>query len=191
MRWRDTLRSAADAVSTHRLRSALTMLGILIGIGAVVLTVGLGDGAKAQVQSQIDALGTNLLVITPGSSTDSTGARGGFGTASTLTADDAAALGDSQAAPDIEAVAPVSTARASFTYGSTNWSTTLTGTTPSWQQIRSRTVATGRFITDTDQDRAAAVVVLGPDTATELFGSTTVAVGQTVTADGLRMQVVG
>ncbi len=81
MRWRDTFRSALDAVSTHRLRSALTMLGILIGIGAVVLTVGLGDGAKADVREQIDALGTNLLVITPGSSTDSTGARGGFGTA--------------------------------------------------------------------------------------------------------------
>ena len=75
MRWRDTFRSAMDAVSTHRLRSALTMLGILIGIGAVVLTVGLGDGAKAQVREQIDALGTNLLVITPGRSIPSTGGR--------------------------------------------------------------------------------------------------------------------
>jgi ABC-type antimicrobial peptide transport system permease subunit len=191
VRWRDTFRSAADAVATHRLRSALTMLGILIGIAAVVLTVGLGDGAKADVREQIDALGTNLLVITPGSSTDSTGTRGGFGTASTLTADDAAALEDSHAAPDIEAVAPVSTARASFTYGSTNWSTTLTGTTASWQQIRSRTVSAGRFIDTADQDHAAAVVVLGPDTAAELFGSTANALGQTVTADGLPMQVVG
>jgi putative ABC transport system permease protein len=167
------------------------MLGILIGIAAVVLTVGLGAGAKADVREQIDALGTNLLVITPGSSTDSTGTRGGFGTASTLTADDAAALEDSHAAPDIEAVAPVSTARASFTYGSTNWSTTLTGTTASWQQIRSRTVSAGRFIDTADQDHAAAVVVLGPDTAAELFGSTANALGQTVTADGLPMQVVG
>ena len=85
MNWRDTLRTAAEAVRTHRLRSALTMLGILIGITAVVLTVGLGEGAKAQVQDQINELGTNLLVISPGSSTSSTGTRGGFGSASTLT----------------------------------------------------------------------------------------------------------
>ncbi len=70
MTWRDTFRTATEAVRTHRLRSALTMLGILIGITAVVLTVGLGQGAKAQVQDQINELGTNLLVISPGSSTD-------------------------------------------------------------------------------------------------------------------------
>ena len=86
MSWRDTFRTATEAVRTHRLRSALTMLGILIGITAVVLTVGLGQGAKAQVQDQINELGTNLLVISPGSTTDaSSGTRGGFGSASTLT----------------------------------------------------------------------------------------------------------
>jgi ABC-type antimicrobial peptide transport system permease subunit len=191
MRWRDTFGSALGAVSTHRLRSALTMLGILIGIGAVVLTVGLGSGARAQVRDQIDALGTNLLVITPGSSTDSTGARGGFGSASTLTAGDAAALGSHEAAPDIQAVAPVSTARASLVQGETNWTTTLTGTTASWQEIRSRTVAAGRFLTSADENDAAAVVVLGPDTAQELFGSADAALGQDVTTDGLRLHVVG
>ena len=69
MTWLDTLRTGFDSVRTHRLRSALTMLGILIGISAVILTVGLGQGAKAQVRSEINALGTNLLVISPGSST--------------------------------------------------------------------------------------------------------------------------
>jgi putative ABC transport system permease protein len=191
MRWRDTLSSALGAVGNHRLRSALTMLGILIGISAVVLTVGLGSGARAQVREQIDALGTNLLVITPGSTTDSTGARGGFGTASTLTAADAAALAEHDAAPDIQAVAPVSTTRASLVQAGTNWSTTLTGTTASWQQIRARSVAAGRFLTSADEDASAAVVVLGPDTAQELFGSTTAAVGQDVTTDGLRLRVVG
>ena len=102
MNWRDTFRTATDAVRTHRLRSALTMLGILIGISAVVLTVGLGEGAKAQVRDSINALGTNLLVISPGSSTDtSTGVRGGFGSASTLTLQDAQALQSKAAAPDI------------------------------------------------------------------------------------------
>ena len=110
MNWRDTVRTASEAVRTHRLRSALTMLGILIGISAVVLTVGLGEGAKAQVQESLKALGTNLLVVSPGSSTDtSTGVRGGFGSASTLTVQDAAALASNDAAPDIQAVAAVST----------------------------------------------------------------------------------
>ena len=71
MTWRDTFRTATEAVRTHRLRSALTMLGILIGITAVVLTVGLGDGARADVQEQINQLGTNVLVISPGSTTNS------------------------------------------------------------------------------------------------------------------------
>ena len=89
----DTIRTAAEAVRSHRLRSALTMLGILIGITAVILTVGIGNGAKADVRDQIDELGTNLLVISPGSSTSSAGVRGGFGSASTLTTADASMSG--------------------------------------------------------------------------------------------------
>src|SRR5581483_10337112 len=147
MRWRDTVRTATEAVRTHRLRSALTMLGILIGITAVILTVGLGAGAKAQVRDQINELGTNVLVVSPGSTTNtSSGVRGGFGSASTLTVTDAAALGDKTVAPDIEAVAAVSTSSAELTFGSTNWTTTLTGTTSSWQTVRSRKVTEGRFI---------------------------------------------
>src|SRR4029077_13048644 len=101
MNWRDTVRTAGEAVRTHRLRSALTMLGILIGISAVVLTVGLGEGAKAQVHDQINELGTNLLVISPGSSTSSSGSRGGFGSASTLTMQDATALRSKVSVPDV------------------------------------------------------------------------------------------
>ncbi len=191
MNWSDTIRTATEAVRTHRLRSALTMLGILIGITAVVLTVGLGAGAKADIQDQIDELGTNVLVVSPGSSTDSSGARGGFGTASTLTTSDAAALSSTTVAPDISAVAPVSTTSGSLVAGTTNWTTTLTGTTPSWTDVRSRGVDEGRFLTDADQDAGAAVVVLGPDTAEELFGSAASAVGQTVTYDGTTLEVVG
>ena len=89
MRPRDLARTALDAVRAHRLRSALTVVGILIGIAAVTLSVGLGAGARADVRDRIDELGTNLLVVSPGSSADSTGIRGGFGSASTLTAQDA------------------------------------------------------------------------------------------------------
>ena len=92
MSWLDTLRTGLEAVRTHRLRSGLTVLGIMIGIAAVILTVGLGQGAQDQISSQINALGTNLLTISPGSSTSSSGIRGGFGSASTLTEADATAL---------------------------------------------------------------------------------------------------
>ena len=190
MTWRDTLRTATEAVRTHRLRSALTMLGILIGITAVVLTVGLGQGARADVQDQINELGTNVLVVSPGSNTSTTGTRGGFGTASTLTQADAAALTSRVAAPDIQAVAPASTTSASLVRGSTNWTTTLTGTTPSWQTVRSRHVEAGRFITEADQRNAASVVVLGPDTVSELFGNAN-PIGRTVSYNGAQLDVVG
>jgi putative ABC transport system permease protein len=187
----DLLRTAGEAIRSHRLRSALTMLGILIGIAAVILTVGLGDGARAQVQDDVNALGTNLLVVSPGSTTDSSGLRGGMGSASTLTVQDTEAITDPVVAPDVEAVAPVSSTSSSVTWSETNWTTTLVGTSPSWEEVRSREVAEGRFLTEQDQTDAAAVVVLGPDTATELFGSTAVALGQTVTVEGVDLEVVG
>ncbi|MFT3853081.1 MAG: ABC transporter permease [Ilumatobacteraceae bacterium] len=177
---------------THRLRSALTMLGIMIGISAVVLTVGLGQGARAKVRDDINALGTNLLVISPGSTTDSTGVRGGFGSASTLTLQDAAALSNADAAPDIQAVVATTTSSVSLTYDTTNWTTTLTGTSASWQTVRSRTVSEGRFLTDQDDVDVATVVVLGSDTASELFSDSGVdPVGQTITVDDVQLTVVG
>src|SRR5205823_15040425 len=100
MNWLDTVKTGLDAIRSHRLRSSLTMLGILIGIAAVILTVGLGEGAQAQVRDQINSLGTNLLIVSPGSATTG-GIRGGFGTASTLTKADADALGSKMVAPDV------------------------------------------------------------------------------------------
>ena len=88
------------------MRSSLTVLGILIGIATVVMSVGLGEGASTSVKNQIAALGSNLLIVTPGSSTSSSGVRGGLGSASSLTMSDAAALGSKTAAPDIKGVAP-------------------------------------------------------------------------------------
>ena len=107
MNWLETVRTGLQAVRAHRLRSSLTVLGILIGIATVVLSVGLGEGTKASVSDQISALGSNLLIVSPGSSTSSSGVRGGLGSASTLTTSDATALESDVAAPDIEAVAPV------------------------------------------------------------------------------------
>jgi putative ABC transport system permease protein len=190
MSWLETLRTGLNGIRTHRLRSGLTVLGILIGIAAVILTVGLGEGAQAQVSSDITALGTNLLTVSPGSSTSAGGIRGGFGTASTLTTYDASALGSSTVAPDIKAVAPVTDSEETLTAGTSNWSTSVVGSTPSWITVRGETVAQGRFIDNQDVSDHEPVVVLGSVTASELF-SREDPVGQTVDVDGLPLTVVG
>jgi putative ABC transport system permease protein len=190
MGWLETFRTGWDAVRSHRLRSALTMLGILIGIAAVVLTVGLGEGAQQQVSAQITALGSNLLIVSPGSATSTTGVRGGFGSASTLTVSDATALESPVSAPDIAGVAPVKSTSQSLVYGNTNWTTSVVGTTPAWLAVRARTVTAGRFLSTADQAESAAVTVLGPTTAAELFGGVD-PVGQSVTINGIPFAVVG
>jgi len=190
MTWFDTLRTALEAMRTHRMRSALTVLGILIGIAAVILTVGLGIGAQQQVTAQVEALGTNLLIISPGSTTSTTGLRGGFGSASTLTQADAQALDSPVVAPDIAAVAPTTSNSQSLVAGASNWTTSVVGTTPSWMSVRARTMSSGTFLTAADQASAASVVVLGATTAQELFGSTDV-VGQAVTIAGTPFTVQG
>ena len=189
MSWAETLRTGLEAVRSHRLRSVLTMLGILIGIAAVILTVGLGQGAQAQVRSQIAALGSNLLIVSPGSATSTSGVRGGFGSAQTLTTADAHALTSATLAPDIKAVAPVVSSAQTLTSGSTTWTTSVEGTTPAWQSVRSRTLSSGRFFNRAELEDVAPVVVLGPDTAAEL--GLPVAVGRQVTVGGTRMTVVG
>jgi putative ABC transport system permease protein len=184
--WRDTFRGGLEAIRAHRLRSALTMLGIVIGISSVILTVGLGLGAQAEVAARIDALGSNLLIVSPGSDTSSSGVRGGFGSASTLTLTDAAAVADTSVAPDVTAVAPVVSSQAALVAGTANWTSSLVGTTPSWLSVRNRTLAAGRFLASGDTD----VAVLGPDTASELFGGRS-PVGQRLTVAGRPVTVVG
>ena len=190
MNWRETLRTGLEAVRAHRLRSALTMLGILIGIAAVILTVGFGEGASSQIKDQINSLGTNLLIITPGSVTSSGGVNGPLGSATTLTVQDANALSSKAVAPDIAAVAPVSQTGDTLTAGTANWSTNVVGTTPSWLQARARTVAEGRFLTEADEKNVADVTVLGPVTASKLFGKSD-PLGQTADINGLPLEVVG
>lgn len=190
MNWSETLTTAWSAVRAHLLRSMLTVLGILIGIAAVILTVGLGLGTQKDVSESISSLGSNLLIVSPGSSTDAAGARGGFGTATTLTASDAEALDSEISAPDISGVAPEKASSFSLEANDTNWTTTVTGTTASWLEVRSRELAVGEFLTDENVDATARVVVLGSETADELFGTTNV-VGQTVEIDGTSFEVIG
>lgn len=189
MSWAETVRTGVEAVRHHALRSALTMLGIVIGVSSVILTVGLGQGAQDEVAEQIDALGSNLLVVSPGSTT-SGGQRGGFGTATTLTLADARAIADRDAVPDVAAVAPATTSSVSLVDGTTNWTTSMVGSTSAWVEVRNRELSSGRFFTADEVDAQARVMVLGPDTAAELF-TRDAPVGQTVTVNGVEFTVIG
>jgi len=190
VRLRDTLRSGLEALLGHGLRSLLTILGILIGIAAVILTVGLGEGAQTSVNSAISALGSNLLVITPGSTESATGVFAGFGTSTTLTLADADALENKRVAPNVSAVAPTSQEPATLTAGASNWTTSVVGTTASWLSVRDRQVEEGGFFTPAQVKDGADVTVLGATTAEELFGGQT-PIGQTVDDGNVSLTVIG
>ncbi|MGQ0846859.1 MAG: ABC transporter permease [Sporichthyaceae bacterium] len=190
MRRADTVRTAGEAIKGHRMRSALTMVGILIGIAAVTVTVGLGQGAQAQVRDQIDALGSNLLIVSPGSTTTSTGVRGGRGSATTLTVRDAETLADPAVAPDVAAVAAVSSSNQTLAAGTTTWTASVVGTSPEWLSVRERTLSAGRFLSAGDVAEARSVAVIGPDTASELFGGRD-PIGQTVSIADSTFTIVG
>ena len=190
MSWLETLRTGVNGVRSHRLRSFLTVLGILIGIAGVIIAVGLGEGASAQVTSEINSLGSNVLTITPGSSTSSTGVRQALGSASTLTMSDAEALSSPVDVPDIKAVAPITSQSEVLTGGSQTATTSVQGTTASWMTVRGRSVAQGRFIDNQDVQQHTAVGVLGATTASELF-SRSDPLGQTVDVNGVPVTIVG
>ena len=190
MEWTETVRTAVAALNARRMRSLLTMLGILIGIAAVMLTVGLGQGAQQQITSQISALGSNMIIVSPGQSTALGGFRGGGGAVSTLTTQDAAMLADPAIAPDIAAVAPVSTTSGSLQSSSTTWTSSVVGTVPAWQQVRAREVGSGRFFSAEELDGAQSVAVIGTTTAEELFTNAS-PIGQTVSVNGQSFTVIG
>jgi len=158
---------AFDSIRTHKLRSFLTMLGIIIGVGAVLSTVGIGQGASAQITQQIASQGTNLLTVSPGSTT-----QGGVrtsGSASTLTVGDAEALADKTYQPDLGAIAPTYNGNAQLVFGGANTSGQVIGTTRSYKDIRNLTVALGEFLSDEQVTDLANVVVLGATVSQDLF----------------------
>jgi putative ABC transport system permease protein len=181
-----TIESGLRSLLGHRLRSVLTTLGILFGVAAVISTVGIGQASSDSVTARISSLGTNLLTIAPGS-TVSGGVFGGSGSANTLTMSDVAGLMDRQNAPDIAAVAPVSQGRVSLVSASSNWSTTVSGSTPDWLVANSRAVDSGSFINASDVSTQAQVIVLGATTATNLGAS----VGDLITVKQIPFQVIG
>jgi putative ABC transport system permease protein len=188
MSWWDTLRSGLEAITSHRLRSGLTVLGILIGIAAVILTVGLGEGATASVNSAINSLGTNLLIVSPGSSTTGL-VRGGFGSASTLTYSDSQALASKVDCPDISGVAPQVQRSETVVAGTQNWTTTVYGSTADYLSVRDRSIALGSFFTPQEVTSDDNVVVLGQTTVSEL--GLVSPVGQTIDIGTVPFSVIG
>jgi putative ABC transport system permease protein len=161
-----TLRIALRALCVNKLRSMLTMLGIIIGVGAVITMISVGGGAQARVEEQIKALGSNLMIIIPGSVTAG-GARIGTGGAQTLTEDDAAAI--AREIPEVQVAAPALRGGEQIIAGAANWSVTIQGVTPDYFVAREWNIATGRGFEPQDVARSAKVAIIGQSTANQLF----------------------
>jgi macrolide transport system ATP-binding/permease protein len=182
------LAAAARALQRNKLRAALTMLGIFIGVAAVIAMVAIGDGARYSVQQQIASLGTNQLIILPGATT-ANGVRAGYGSSSTLTVSDADAI--AKEARSVVAVSYIDRQVAQVVYGSRNWSTSINGTTPAYFTIRDWPVAAGRLFTDEETRSAAPVCLLGQTVVNNLFGEDENPVGAAIRIKNFPMRVIG
>ena len=162
-----TARIALRALRVNKMRSALTMLGIIIGVGAVVTMLAVGGGASKQIEQQISSMGSNLIIILPGSST-SGGLRMGFGTQPTLTMGDADAILKECSA--VSEVAPVINGSAQVVFGNTNWSTVIWGTSPGMLTVRDWSLSEGRAFSEEDVRSATKVALVGQTVVDNLFG---------------------
>jgi putative ABC transport system permease protein len=183
-----TLRVALRAIFRNKMRAFLTTLGIIIGVAAVIAMMAIGAGAKAQVEQAFAAMGTNLLIILPGS-TSAGGVQGGFGSMPTLTWDDLAAI--RAEVPTVKAAAPTQGSNLPVVSEEQNWTTRVTGTLPEYFEIRSWPIALGAAFTQSDVDGGTKVVVLGQTVADKLYGSNSNPVGQTVRIGTTPFQIVG
>ena len=181
------LRVALQAIRRNATRSILTMLGIIIGVGAVITSMAIGSGAQAAVMAQIESLGANLVIVIPGA-VSSGGVSLGTGTRTSLKLADADAI--AQLVPEVAAAAPSSQTSAQAVAGGTNWFTTIVGSTTSWPAVNNWNVAQGRFFTSNEQAQRAKVAVLGSTVAASLFPAGG-AVGSGVVIKNVPFRVVG
>jgi putative ABC transport system permease protein len=182
-----SIRMALEALRLNLLRSALTMLGIIIGVASVITMIAVGSGAEAQVAEQIRTLGSNLMIVVSGAIT-SGGVRLGFGTELTLSEDDALAI--KREVPETLVVAPGVRGSAQVIYGNVNWSTVIFGTTPDFMIAREWNVVEGRPFTQADVEGAAKVALLGQTVARTLFGDAD-PVGQMIRVKKVPFTVIG
>ncbi|MBU6510843.1 MAG: ABC transporter permease [Betaproteobacteria bacterium] len=180
--------AAAQAIARNKMRSALTMLGVFIGVAALIVMVAVGQGANAAVRKQIESLGTNLLVIMPGATTRA-GVRAGFGSASTLTETDARALRRED--PAVARTAYMIRQLGQVQYGGNNWSTSIQGVTPDYLSMTNWRIQRGRALQEPDQASASMVAVIGQTVARELFGPYANPIGANILVKGFSVRVVG
>jgi putative ABC transport system permease protein len=180
-------RIALRALRVNKLRSTLTMLGIIIGVGAVIAMVAIGSGAQARVAEQLQALGANMIFVFPGSTT-SGGLRAGAGSSISLTEEDAWTI--QRDVQGVVAAAPTMRGSGQLVWGNLNWSTMIVGVTPEYFDARDWPTTSGRVFTQEDVDGAAKVAILGQTVAQSLFGDTD-PIGQTVRVKKLLCTVVG
>ena len=184
----DTMLSALASVVAHKLRSFLTVLGIIIGVASVIALLAIGQGAQNQIISSIESLGANLVQISPGFSMGAGGVRGG-GSTQTLTLEDAAAI--EEQVPHVINVAPVLQSSAQLVAGSENTQASVVGTTSAYRLTYNLEIEYGAFFSEYDYDRAAKVVVLGATVAEDLFGEGVNPVGQAVKLNNSIVRVIG
>ena len=190
MTTKDLIHETFSALNANKVRTSLTMLGIVIGISSVIVMVAIGQGAQSTIQSSIQSLGSNLVIIYPGAQRSfGYGASGGRGAAQTLTPEDANAI--STSVTNISAVAPEVDGRYQVTAKGTNTNTQVIGTTPAYTTVRNVTVSDGTFFTDQDVSGRNKVAVIGPTTANDLFATGTEAVGQIIRIKSLQFTVIG
>ena len=180
--------AAARAIRRNKMRAALTMLGIFIGVAAVIAMVAVGDGARASVEAQIQSLGTNLIVVLPGATT-SNGVRAGFGSNSTLTVNDAEAIKKDD--PAAAMVSYMDRQVAQVVAGNRNWSTSINGVTASYFAVREWPADVGRTFTESEEKSAATVCLLGKTAAVNLFGEGQNPVGAIVRVKNFPLRVIG
>jgi putative ABC transport system permease protein len=183
-----TLRIALNALRVNKMRSALTMLGIIIGVAAVIVMIAVGNGAQAKVEEQIRSLGSNIIIVFSASATY-TGARSSAGSLQTISEDDAYALG--REVDEIEAAAPALRGSGQVIAGNANWSTTFYGVTPEYFVAREWVISEGRGIEQAEVNSAAKVAVIGQTVAKSLFGDASAAIDQVIRIRKVPLTVVG
>jgi len=182
-----TIRVALRAIMRNKLRSLLTVLGVVIGVCAVITMVNIGSGAQVAIEKAISGLGTNMIIIFPGSMTKG-GMRTGFGTVTSLVDSDAQAISDE--CPAVQLVSPVVNTAAQVVFQNQNWGTSIMGTNPDFQRIKNWPLARGEFFTMQDVKAASKVCVLGKTVAEKLFGIQN-PVGQIIRVKRIPFRVIG
>ncbi|HBY98656.1 MAG: ABC transporter permease [Ardenticatenaceae bacterium] len=187
MKLAESLRIAIRSLSVNKMRSSLTMLGIIIGVGAVITLLSVGQGVQRLVTEQIQSVGSNLLFVVPGV----LGGGGGQGSTLTLTVDDAQAIADPRNIPDVAAVAPTRSIQGQVEYANRNKFFSVSGVTPEFSPVRNTKVTVGRFLEPADLTARSRVAVLGADVYDTLFPNGGYPIGQTIKINRIPFRVIG